>query len=593
MPKITLTDLESISANESTAISNVNANNALIEAAIENTLSRDGTSPNTMEANIDMNSNRIVNLPLPLADTEPVRLIDLSGSFTAVPAIGDIVDEIDADRVAVEAALAAALAAQAAAEAAAALAEDALAQLQNDISYTTESFSGTGAQTVFTTTASGTEDNSFVFVNGVYQNKDTYSYSGTTLTFTEAPPSGTNNIQIMIGPTTTIATTSIAGVSGLQAALDAKAALAGATFTGGVTGTTLSLSSTLGVTGASTLAAATLSGVLTVPAGAVGTPSLTTTGDTNTGFWFSTADTINASVAGSEVLEIDATSIDVTVPLYGPTSFTVGNGASAASKSNINFNAGTTTFNNNNVVSATLTSGNVWIFGDSISAYTAGAIRAHFDGAIVITDGDTLPNTTDTDAAEAGVFIHPDGYINLVADSAVPLRINRMGTSGLLAQFYQPGVSVGSISVNSSGRVSYNTFLGAHYSELADGSKPDILIGTVVESLDEVIDTVDEMLPKFKVSNTPNSRAVYGVFADWEEETGYASIASVGVFSVRVNRGAEVERGDLLVSNGDGTAWPQDDDIVRSSTLGKVVSAKPIMHHEDGSYLVSVALMCG
>ena len=39
-----------------------NDNSALIEAAIENTLSRDGTGPNQMEANLDMNSFRVINL---------------------------------------------------------------------------------------------------------------------------------------------------------------------------------------------------------------------------------------------------------------------------------------------------------------------------------------------------------------------------------------------------------------------------------------------------------------------------------------------------------------------------------------------------
>ena len=39
-----------------------NANNDLIEAAIENTLSRDGSTPNQMAADIDMNSNDLSNV---------------------------------------------------------------------------------------------------------------------------------------------------------------------------------------------------------------------------------------------------------------------------------------------------------------------------------------------------------------------------------------------------------------------------------------------------------------------------------------------------------------------------------------------------
>jgi hypothetical protein len=56
----------------------INANNALIEDGFDNTLSLDGTEPNSMLADLDMNSNRILNLPRPLEDTEPVRLEDLT-----------------------------------------------------------------------------------------------------------------------------------------------------------------------------------------------------------------------------------------------------------------------------------------------------------------------------------------------------------------------------------------------------------------------------------------------------------------------------------------------------------------------------------
>ena len=50
-------------------------------------------------------------------------------------------------------------------------------------------FTGTGSQTVFTLSTSPTNLYSTnVFINGVYQNKNSYSISGTTLTFTQAPP---------------------------------------------------------------------------------------------------------------------------------------------------------------------------------------------------------------------------------------------------------------------------------------------------------------------------------------------------------------------------------------------------------------------
>lgn len=59
-------------------------------------------------------------------------------------------------------------------------------------------YSGTGSQTAFTLSGDpGTLNNTYVFVGGVYQQKNTYSVSGTTLTFTAAPPAGTNNVEVV------------------------------------------------------------------------------------------------------------------------------------------------------------------------------------------------------------------------------------------------------------------------------------------------------------------------------------------------------------------------------------------------------------
>lgn len=60
-----------------------------------------------------------------------------------------------------------------------------------------ERFSGDGSDTTFTLGSSPMEENTFVMVEGVYQQKDTYSISGTTLTFSVAPPAGTNNIEVV------------------------------------------------------------------------------------------------------------------------------------------------------------------------------------------------------------------------------------------------------------------------------------------------------------------------------------------------------------------------------------------------------------
>jgi hypothetical protein len=54
---------------------------------------------------------------------------------------------------------------------------------------TLNDFTGTGSTTVFTLTSAPFEENStFVYINGVYQQKNTYTVSSTTLTFSTAPP---------------------------------------------------------------------------------------------------------------------------------------------------------------------------------------------------------------------------------------------------------------------------------------------------------------------------------------------------------------------------------------------------------------------
>lgn len=77
MSKITLSPIGSIPQNPTSAANTINVNNAVIQTAIDNTLSRDGTDPNVMEADLDMNSNAILNLPVPSNDSEPLRLADL------------------------------------------------------------------------------------------------------------------------------------------------------------------------------------------------------------------------------------------------------------------------------------------------------------------------------------------------------------------------------------------------------------------------------------------------------------------------------------------------------------------------------------
>lgn len=57
-------------------------------------------------------------------------------------------------------------------------------------------FTGNGSTTVFTLSAQSPENNTNVYIDGVYQSKSNYAVSGTTLTFSTAPPSG-SAIEVM------------------------------------------------------------------------------------------------------------------------------------------------------------------------------------------------------------------------------------------------------------------------------------------------------------------------------------------------------------------------------------------------------------
>jgi hypothetical protein len=66
--------------NETSALQIINTNTDNIEVAFQNTLSRDGSTPNSMSANLDLGSFRIINLGAPVNSTDAVRKIDLDGA---------------------------------------------------------------------------------------------------------------------------------------------------------------------------------------------------------------------------------------------------------------------------------------------------------------------------------------------------------------------------------------------------------------------------------------------------------------------------------------------------------------------------------
>lgn len=59
------------------SVQKINSNNDRIIEAFDNTISRDGSGPNNMEAELDMDDNRILNLGAPVNPTDAARLIDV------------------------------------------------------------------------------------------------------------------------------------------------------------------------------------------------------------------------------------------------------------------------------------------------------------------------------------------------------------------------------------------------------------------------------------------------------------------------------------------------------------------------------------
>jgi hypothetical protein len=200
----------------------------------------------------------------------------------------------------------------------------------------------------------------------------------------------------------------------------------------------------------------------------------------------------------------------------------------------------------------------------------------------------------------SGFFHFVVTHENTTAGNAVAY-FNRQSSDGNLIEFRQADSSEGTISVSGS-TVSYNGFSGRHESS---GIPANTSVGTVVstiDALDVYPDTTENTdgntIPHAKAGQTRADHAqveistsagdpcVYGVVSEFDGD-GKLIVTSVGIGSILVT--GACSKGDLLESNGDGTAKVQSDDIVRSKTIGKVT----IGNSDAGVKLVSCVLYCG
>lgn len=179
---------------------------------------------------------------------------------------------------------------------------------------------------------------------------------------------------------------------------------------------------------------------------------------------------------------------------------------------------------------------------------------------------------------------------------------NRAGNDGTLVEFKQDAVVEGSISVSGT-TVSYNGGHLSRWAQTTTAKDESLLKGTVLSNLDEMNVYTDadgnpvdnEQLNKVKVSDVEGDSNVAGVFVNWDFDEAHnvdeINMAMTGDMIIRIAQGTTVQRGDLLMSAGDGTAKPQGDDIVRSKTIAKVTSTHVTCTYADGSYCVPCVLM--
>ena len=230
--------------------------------------------------------------------------------------------------------------------------------------------------------------------------------------------------------------------------------------------------------------------------------------------------------------------------------------------------------------------------GNFILGHVAGALEVK--AGTYIFAGSYVPHSSNI----VGFSISTDGFLSATRNSSPPGEFNRKTNDGTIVNFRQNGTIEGAVNVAGT-TLTYATFCGSHFSQLHDNSILDIPRGTIIETIDDMCawpGEENDQLPKFKVSDTPGSSRVYGVFLAWDADdmdSNDAIIASLGAYLVRIAAGVTVQGGDLVESNGDGCARVQGDDIVRAKTIGKITSNYVIETYPDGSYLVPCVLYCG
>lgn len=461
---------------------------------------------------------------------------------------------------------------------------------------------------------------------------------------------GTNCIDL------TILTLAISSISGLQAALDAKAALASPTFTGNPLAPTPSPGdndtsiATTGfvkaaidvVLGGVSSAFDTLSEIATALATKLTASSnlsdlgSAATARTNLGLGsIATQASSAVSISGGAITGItDLALADG------------GTGASTAANARTNLGLGS---GNSPSFAGMTSSGDITASGNgyfsNVIASGDGLFSTSIGGNAAVASVSAGNNTNEGLFYEAGLSL-------TVATDGVVLGLNRITTDGDILRFYGQGTQEGAISVSGT-TITYGSATIAHWGQFAGNERRDIRRGTILQTIDEMCEwwefvialpdgtlvhqevakddrvegetykieyewahkgvpgivtetiTVDavfrkqlkDYLPRVKIADTAGAINGAGLFINQDQDythTNDINYAGAGTFDILLQPGESPVAGDLIeIGTVPGCGRVQAPGGDPRAVIAKINAAVVLKTYEDGAFVMPCYVRAG